>query len=262
MDTWIKKNINTIVILIIPVIFSCTEKNNKVVVEEPSHILYSFINFWYYWNTNVKLSVNYEAEDTNRHKINKKIFLKCLSTGQYLPLRLKTNDSSYCFMLYKMKDPINSEISSTIAQYGKIHYDYLQLINNPLPYFHFKSLQGNIYNELNCREKIIVVDCWFIGCEACEKDRIRLNQLANNYKEDDSILFISIAFDPSNRIKKFLLNKKITFPVIPGKENYIKDTLNFTLFPTYLIINKYGLVKTITNDFFQLKYALTKNTEF
>ncbi len=239
---------------------SCTSPKHGGPVEEPAHILSSFMNFWYYWNDNVKLSEGYIAYDENDSLISKAGFLKKLSSGEYLPLRLKSNDTLYYYKLYRLNDQTSEDIPRTIEQYGKLYYKYFQMEGKPLPGFNFVDLNGNLYNEESCKGKIVVLNCWFIGCHACVEEMPALNQLINVYKSRKDILFVSLAWDSQNKLKAFLTKTKFDFEVIPNKNHYLLDTLKVIEFPTDLIINKKGLIVNIMNDYDELEIALRKES--
>src|SRR5690348_10801664 len=111
---------------------SCAGLKHGEPVEEPAHILSSFMNFWYYWNDNVKLSLNCISYNENDSLIGKKLFLEKLSSGKYLPLRLKSSNSLYYYRLYKLNDQISKDIPRMIEQYGKLYYQYFQMDGIPL----------------------------------------------------------------------------------------------------------------------------------
>lgn len=237
---------------------SCNGSKYGKPVEDPSYILNNFMTFWYYWNDNVKLSLNFTALDLSKHQITKEFFLKKLSSGLYLPLRLKTNASSYCYQLYKLPDSVDIEIGNTISDYGERHYHYFQMEGKPLPEFNFIDLDGNIYNYKTCRNKIIVINTWFIACSACRAEIPALNQLVNEYKGRHDIVFISLALDNKSNLKNFFKKNIFKYAIVPNMSSYISDTLGLSIFPTHIIIDKTGKVVNITNDYHQMEYALKK----
>lgn len=235
---------------------SCNVQKQKVPVEKPSVILSSFMNFWYYWNDNIKLSRDYIAYDENNKQITKKVFLKKLISGDYLPLRLESNDSSLYYGLYKLNNTVNEGISRTIARYGDFFYRYYQMEGKPLPGFNFVDLKGNIYNKETCKGKIVVLNYWFIGCHACVKEMPELNRIVDKYKDRKDILFVSLAMDSVQQLKKFLSKTIFDYAVVPNKRDYMKDTAHIFMWPTQMIINKKGLVANVMNDADELKFAL------
>ena len=95
----------------------------------------------------------------------------------------------------------------------------------PLPGFNFVDLNGNVYNKDNCKGKIVVLNFWFIGCTACQEEMPDLNKIVASYKNRDDVLFISIAPNSTNDLKKFLEKTPFNYAAIPDKSYYVADTL-------------------------------------
>lgn len=86
----------TIVSILITIILtSCIERKNKEIpVEEPAKILKSLLSFLEYNRDHLRLSEDFEALDTGSVRISKENFLGELSLGNYLPLRLISDDTA------------------------------------------------------------------------------------------------------------------------------------------------------------------------
>lgn len=254
-----KINKSIIFCFVIAEFVSCNNiKSNQVPVEKPSLILSSFMNFWYYWNDNVKLSENYIALDENHKQLQKGTFLKDLTTGNFLPLRMESADADYVYLLYKIPDTANSNISHTITQMAGYHYHYFQLEGKPLPDFNFVDLNGNRYDPQTCKNKIIVINSWFIDCHACREEMPALNQLVDSFKNRKDILFVSLAYDSPDQLRSFLTKTKFNYAIVPNMETYLIDTLGIQISPAHFIINRKGIVVNITNDYHQMEDALKR----
>jgi hypothetical protein len=124
------------------------------------------MNFLSYWDKYVKLSLNFIPYDNNGRVINKESFLKKLTTGEYLPLRMKP-DTVLIYKLFKIDTGIYHGISVDISASAMQHLHYFQMIGKPFPSFSFVDLNGNIFNQKTCKGKIVVINTWFIHCQAC-----------------------------------------------------------------------------------------------
>jgi peroxiredoxin len=237
--------------------FSFIHPRQKIPVEVPQKILHSFNTFWDYWNRNVKLSANYIVYDEKDSLISKEIFLKELSSGKYLPLRLKSNDL-LCYQLYPLRNIKDPSIANTIGYYAGMQYLYLQMKGKPLTGFNFTDLKGNRYNATTCRGKIVVLNCWFINCPSCIEEIPELNQLVKTYQNRREIVFVGLAFDSPGKLKEFLKTTTFHFAIVPDKEKYLIDTLKFPAYPTDVIINRQGLVAEVMNGYNELEIALKK----
>ncbi len=225
-------------------------------VETPATILNDFMSFWYYWNDYIKLSETYISFDDIGKVISRKVFLEALMTGNYLPLKLRVNAPFSQYQLYKIDSGKYEDISGTISQYAGYFYRYYQMEGTMLPDFNFIDINGKLYNKKTCKDKYLVLNCWFIGCHQCVKEIPELNLLVDSCKSRDDIVFISLAFDRKMELKKFLATTPFHYAVIPDKTAYLTDTLKTILYPTQIIIDKTGKIIKVMNDFSDLKEAL------
>lgn len=244
--------------------FSCHLGGNDRPVEQPQDILHSFMSFWYYWNENVKLSLDCIAYDENDSLISENTFLEKLSSGEYLPLRLQP-DSLYVYRLYKLASLENRQISDTmenipniIADYGKRYYRYFQMKGKPLPRFFFIDLKGDRYNPETCKGKILVLNVWFRNCHACREEMPALNRLVKSYERHHEVLFISLGLDSREKIEDFLAKNEFDYAVVPDMGHYITDSLKCIAFPTHFIVNKRGIIVNVTDDYQQMEIMLRK----
>lgn len=235
---------------------SCNDAKYGEPVKSPAYLLSSFNNFWNYWNEEVKLSRDFVSFNENDKLISKDVFLEKLSIGGYLPLRLQSNDALNYYRLYKMSDQVNEDILRTIKTVGNISYQQNKMVSKALPGFNFTDLNGNFYNKEACKGKIVVLNFWFIHCKSCVEEMPALNKLVNLYKERKDVIFVSLAPDPSDKLKTFLEKTTFNYAVVPDMQNYLLDTLQIHSYPTQVIINKNGMVVKVPDDHKELEIEL------
>jgi thiol-disulfide isomerase/thioredoxin len=256
-----KNIIISIISLLTIILFSC---NNSMPgkpggpIQYPKYILSNFMNFWTYWSNDVRLSDDIISYDENDSLIAKDFFLKKVMSGKYLPLKLKSNDSSNYYKLYPIIDVTDSAITENIIRFGELYYQFFKMEGKPLPGFHFADLNGNVYNRKTCQGKVLVLNFWFIGCTACQREMPALNKLVASYKSRNDVLFVSIAPNNANELNAFLEKNPFAYAIIPVKSLYVTDTLNIHMFPTHMIIDKKGLISKIPEDEKQLEIELQK----
>ena len=238
--------------------FSCNGSRHEEPVKGPAWLLSDFKFFWKYWNEEVKLSRDFLAYDENEKVIGKGIFLEKLLSGEYLPLRLKSTGPLNYYKLYKINNQANDDISSTIKICAGILFQNHKLVNKPLPGFSFIDLNGNLYNKETCKEKIVVLNFWFIHCTSCVAEMPVLNEMVNSYKNRDDIIFVSLALDSQTELKAFLEKKAFNYAIVPDMQHYLSDTLKIPAYPTHVIINKKGLVVNVPEDYNELAIELRK----
>jgi len=236
---------------------SCTQKSNygKPVVS-PDAILKNMMTFLTYRDKNVMLSEDFTALNQASEKISKADFLGLLSSGDYLPLRLTSKDSSSFYQLYKLTASANEDIRMTMKSWGNQELALYQLEGSKFPEYNFVDLEGKIYSSETTKGKILVLKCWYIGCTACVNEMPALNELVNQYKGRNDIVFVSLAFDAKDALTAFLKKRTFNYPVVPDQEDYIRDVLKIHMYPTHFIVNKQGLIVKVVNDDKALASAL------
>ncbi|WP_299215533.1 TlpA disulfide reductase family protein [uncultured Dokdonia sp.] len=247
------------IIYIIFISFSSAQTNDYgKPVKDPSIILKSFQNFWQYQNTYIKLSDDFIGLDTSSNSIDKGEFLRQLITGNYLPLRLQSKTSIY----YKLSEVDYwdvKDIRNTTVNLAKIELWNYTMENNLFPKFNAQDLNGNNYSNESLKDKTVVLKLWFIGCQQCIKEMPSLNKLFDTYKNRKDLVFLSMALDEDDALRKFLKKRKFDFPVIGNQNDFLKNKLRTYMYPTHIIINKEGKIVKVVNSYEELEKALKKN---
>jgi peroxiredoxin len=234
----------------------CQSKNYGEPAEPASVILSSVDSFYVYMEKKVNLSHDFIGLDVNENVLSKDAFLKILSSGDYLPLRLISKDSSNYYKLYKLKSSENSIIKLSVKGLAEQQYVYSKMLGSQFPDFNFTDLNGNNYNNKNTKEKIIVLKCWFIECPPCIDEMPALNDLIKQYENRKDIVFLSVSFNSKNELKNFLKKTTFNYAVVADQQNFLDKVLKIYVYPTHIIINKQGVIVNISNNSEELASAL------
>ena len=243
-----KSNILFTITLQLILFCSCNfnEENKKIDIEP---YLKDYRTWWNYHYNNINLSENYIALDTSSNEIKKEVFLKLLCTGNFVPVRLKTNDSSAKYQLFKLKPNVDESITTTIKQVGADEYELYKQEGKEIPDFNFVDLNGKAYNRENTKGKVVVIKCWFIGCLACVAEMPAVNDIMKHFQNRNDIIFISLASDSKKDLEKFLTKIKFDYAVIPEQRLYMREKLNLRSYPTQFIINRKGKIAKVIIDY-------------
>lgn len=225
-------------------------------VVEPAKVLGNIQSWLIYNRDYLKLSGNFIALDPASNTISKELFLKSLSSGKYLPLRLTSKNSNSYYKLYKLPASVDNDVLSTIKDLGEVEYEHFKMEGKELPGYNFVDLNGKAYNKKAVLGKILVLKCWFIRCQQCVEEMPALNKLVAKYKDRKDILFVSLAFDSKKDLQTFLTKRNFNYEVVPDQQNYIINDLKINIFPTHLIINKQGKIAKVVGSADELIAAL------
>jgi len=242
---------------------SCLSKSdsekNKL---DPETIVKDFNTWWSYNSQKVNLAKEYVAFDTNSKAISRAFFLKCLSSGKYIALRLMSNDSLLQqYKLYKLRSSVPKDIQFQSEQFGNREYDKFIKEGLALPDFNFCDLNGTVYNNENTKGKIIVINCWFTQCVPCVAEIPALNEIVREYQNRKDVLFISLSFDSSSKLKAFLTKTKFNYAPIAQQKYYVREQLKIYSFPTQIIVNKEGNIVRVFEDYKDIIYWLKKEMD-
>jgi Peroxiredoxin len=207
-----------------------------------------FKQWWTYYKKNINLSSDFVGIDDTEKQRSKADFLKILTSGEYIPLKLAAKDSLFYYKLFKLNPNANKDIKNAMKQSATIYLDHFKKEGTPFPSFQLTDMKGTTYNNENTKGKIVILKCWFIQCRSCVAEFPELNELVDNYRNREDMLFISIATDTKNQLERFLTEKKFNYQVVPEQEDFMRGTLGVTSCPTHFIIDKNGIIQKVTNS--------------
>ncbi|WP_340113051.1 TlpA family protein disulfide reductase [Maribellus mangrovi] len=239
-------------------VFSCNENSKKTQLTEKvetlepkveiSELNSDFIKWWTYYSYNISLSSDFTGLDEQSDTIDKKQFLKELITGNYIPLKIKSDSKVEIYKLYKLDVNADKRIGGTIKNESTIIYGLYEMEGAPLPEFNFTDLDGNVYNNENTKGKTLILKTWFINCKACVAEFPELNEFVDKYKDRNDIIFLSLALDSKSELEKFIQQKEFEYKVVPNQEEYILKKLYLNAFPTHLIVDENGTILKVGNN--------------
>jgi peroxiredoxin len=228
---------------------------------DPIQIQKKFSVWSAYQSKNIMLSRDFTALDLLSKEISKESFLNQLANGNFIPVRLKSENGVYVYKLFKILPKTDTSIKATINQIGFDAYKNFKMEGTAFPPFSFKDLDGNEVSNKTMKGKIIVIKCWYIHCTPCIREFPQVNRLAAEYKDRKDILFISLAEDSAEQLKTFLVRKPLSYSVIPDMKVYMNESLQLNSFPTHFILNKEGLISKVLPNFESLEIALAKESK-
>lgn len=165
--------------------------------------------------------------------------------------------------VYKLYE-VNSDkknFYSTTKQMAEIEMAHVRMEGTELPDYNFTDLNGKTYDNTNTKGKLLVVKCWFIACVACVKEFPELNELVEENKDREDVLFVSLAMDNKQDLAKFLTTKEFKYAVIPETRSFMIDEMHINMFPTHLLIDRKGKIVKVVNKIDDLIPFLNKEKE-
>jgi thiol-disulfide isomerase/thioredoxin len=253
------RTVASFLLLLLLAAVSCTpsEKWGKPVVP-PDAALKDVMHFLTYRQQHLRLAEDFTAIDQSSAVVDRKTFFRQLATGNFLPLRLASNDSTAYYQLYPLGTAGHEDIREILQQWGEHLYSLYQMEGRELPRFDFTGLDGRTFTRENTKGQIVAVKCWFIGCVPCVKEMPALNELVKQYANRQDVVFVSLAFDNRKQLQPFLAQFPFSYAVVPDRQAYMTDTLKVNEFPTHILLNRQGRIVRVVNDHQELAVALRK----
>lgn len=235
-------------------LISCkNDKNNSLVnsindTPNLSLLETNFSKWWDYQNKNIQLSLIFKSFDEKNKEITNVDFLTKLESGNYIPINIKKGEIIDDYKLLRLTSNANIDIQKTIKQIASKQLSNLSKEGKTFPTFELKDINGNNISNDSFKNKITIVKCWFINCKACVAEFPELNQLVENYSQDENIAFISMAFDSKVELIEFVQKRPFNFKIISVKKDFLQDQLNINEYPTHLVVNKDGKIEKVFNN--------------
>lgn len=217
------------------------------------------MDWWIYHNNNIHLSRNFTAYDVNGNEMDRGAFIKELTTGKFIPIKLIGKDSLTYYQLFKLQATADQRIEGMIKNVASTAYKHYQWIGKKIPQFEFEDLKGNVFTNKNTQGKIRVIKLWFIACKPCVQEIPKLNKLVASCKNRDDILFLAPAFDAKKELLQFVSETPFSYHVIPNQTNFIYKSWKAFIFPTHIVVNKNGIVEQVVSDADELIYFLNRH---
>ncbi|BDS10820.1 TlpA family protein disulfide reductase [Aureispira anguillae] len=122
------------------------------------------------------------------------------------------------------------------------------MIGEKIPLFEEVTYEGKKITPQSIKNKVVVINLWFMACAPCIAELDGLNKVVENYKKRKDVLFISFTTDSKQVLEEdFLPNYELNFEIIPNSEETIFNVFkNGWGFPTTIVVDKSGKIHKIT----------------
>ncbi|WP_074409324.1 MULTISPECIES: TlpA family protein disulfide reductase [Aquimarina] len=133
-------------------------------------------------------------------------------------------------------------------------WDFNTNSDNYLPDIEYIDSEGNLASLNNYKGKTLYITFWATWCPPCIAEKPILEQMKNEFKEDENIIFIDISIDrDTKRWEKYITNKNPKGIQLNtnGHDFETMQKFYFSTIPFHCIVNPEGVFKQ-SND---LEYA-------
>lgn len=148
-----------------------------------------------------------------------------------------TISNTFSYVLYKRDKAEVRETNRDFNDYIKAdEKNRKKLKKSALNELTLKDIKGKVHTLETLKDKIIVIDFWFINCGSCIKEMPDLNTLKAEFETED-IEWFGVTYDPKDKVERFLERIKFDYTIIPDSK-HITERFNIRFYPTTLIIDE------------------------
>lgn len=238
----------SITCLIISSLTYCQTNSYGKPVVSPISIEQNMMSWLTYERDQMKWSVDYIALDSANNIISKTDFLNQLITEKYIPVKLNSKKALY-YQLYKIDENIDTEIGIQIKYKAQMELQYYNMEGKNLPFNEFIDLENVKHDSTSNKGKIVIINCWYIGCTACVAEMPRLNQLVDQMEDRKDILFLGMALDSTKELEVFANEHIFKYKIVPNMKTYLLQEAKINGgYPAHIIINRESKIVKVSNN--------------
>ena len=193
-----------------------------------------------YGNTIFKSNSKTLYKDTAGNLIPRKDFYKLIATKQFSS---KSIEDTVKFKILEMQ-LIKLDSSRIKKLTGETHKN---MLGQAAPEFEFTDIENKVFRSSDLREKVIVLNFWFIGCAPCRKEIPELNKIKRDFVNED-IVFIAIALDNAVKLRQFFSENEFLYAHIADGKTFA-EKFSVSAYPTNVVIDKAGKFRYISTGF-------------
>lgn len=190
------------------------------------------------------LDKNTIVKDADGTRLSYDNWRELMKTGDY---NLRRTPGSSEYLLYKLTDVEKAALAEarksmkTSSAYKPMPSPAF-IEGTPFKGEKISDINGNKFDLRNNKDKIVVLNFWFINCAPCRQEIPELNELVKQYKDNKNVVFIAIALDQRSALKDFLRKTPFDYNIVDEGREYV-DKYGVKAYPTHVVIGKDGLIK-------------------
>jgi thiol-disulfide isomerase/thioredoxin len=106
--------------------------------------------------------------------------------------------------------------------------------------FAYQDQKGNVVSSNELRGKVVFINFWATWCPPCRAEMPALNELYEQFKSDNRIVFLFMNEDDNaEKVNAFMSSNHYSFPVATRAGNISAEMFGGTL-PTTIVLDKEG----------------------
>jgi peroxiredoxin len=125
-------------------------------------------------------------------------------------------------------------------------------IGTEFPEFEYVDLDGKKLEYSELKDKVIVLNTWFVGCSGCKAEEENLKELTSTLGDREDIVFLSFAMSSPQKIERYFSKRgDFGYRTASIDRKWINENFKIEMSPTHYIIKDGILVELISMAIFQ-----------
>jgi peroxiredoxin len=181
-----------------------------------------------------------------------------------------TISNTFSYVLYKRDKAEVRETNRDFNDYIKAdEKNRKKLKKSAIDELTLTDIKGEVHSLETLKDKIILIDFWFINCGPCIKEIPDLNKLKAEF-EMDEVEWFAVTYDPKEKVERFLERLKFDYTIVPDSK-HLTDRFDIRFYPTTLIIDenrkivytgKFGTMNGRVNEIREALNKLIKSKKY
>jgi cytochrome oxidase Cu insertion factor (SCO1/SenC/PrrC family) len=190
-----------------------------------------------------KVVINEETivKDTSGQLISYAIWNSLSLTGEYGLKPVNIEGENVYYVLFKLLESDKKNIQEAKLKMPKPLESKFFRNGERFSKIKTTDMYGNKINTKDYKGKILVVNYWFTNCGPCVQEIPELNKIVDKYKNDNDIVFISIALDDAYTLESFLKTHIFKYSIIDNGRVFA-DYHSIKGYPTNVVVDRNGKV--------------------
>jgi len=181
-----------------------------------------------------------------------------------------TISNTFSYVLYKRDKAEVRETNRDFNDYIKAdEKNRKKLKKSGIDELTLTDINGGVHSLETLKDKIILIDFWFINCGPCIKEIPDLNKLKAEF-EMDEVEWFAVTYDPKEKVERFLERLKFDYTIVPDSK-HLTDRFDIRFYPATLIIDenrkivytgKFGTMNGRVNEIREALNKLIKSKKY
>lgn len=114
-----------------------------------------------------------------------------------------------------------------------------------LPEIRLQTIDNELIDNESIKGKVVLLNFWFTSCPGCKVEYTGLQALKARFKNQDEVVFISIANDDAAYLENFLKKNPLNFEHVASGKSIADNYFKVLGYPTNIIVDQNGIVQHV-----------------